>query len=98
MKFERDVAVTMRDGIRLFANVFRPDDEAPQRRIQRRAVRRFFDRFLKGEENGWDASPRVRLEVRRSLNGATVRAETAWPLAVPTRPRRIVVVWLLAVS
>jgi predicted acyl esterase len=29
VKLERDVAVVMRDGVRLFANVFRPDDAAP---------------------------------------------------------------------
>ncbi len=29
MKFERDVIVTMRDGVRLFANVFRPDNVGP---------------------------------------------------------------------
>src|SRR5450432_3225350 len=42
---------------------------------------RFFDCFLKGEENGMRDSPPVRLEVRSS--GATVhevRQESAWPL------------------
>ena len=29
MKIERDVAVPMRDGVRLFANLFRPTTEAP---------------------------------------------------------------------
>jgi predicted acyl esterase len=42
---------------------------------------RFFDRFLKGEANGWDDTPRVRLEVRESLKRWTVRPETGWPLA-----------------
>ena len=43
--------------------------------------RRFFDRFLKGEGNGWDETPRVRLEVRQSLEQFIVRGEAAWPLA-----------------
>ncbi|MGA2666001.1 MAG: CocE/NonD family hydrolase [Nitrososphaerales archaeon] len=47
----------------------------------RDAQRRFFDRFLKGEANGWDETPRVRLEVRQSLTRWTVRGESAWPLA-----------------
>jgi predicted acyl esterase len=40
----------------------------------------FFDHFLKGAENGFDARPRVRLEVRDSLDHYTVRQEEAWPL------------------
>ncbi len=43
--------------------------------------RRFFDHFLKGAPNGWDATPRVRLAVRRSREIADVRAEPDWPLA-----------------
>ena len=42
--------------------------------------KRFFDRFLKGEDNGWDAMPPVRLEVRRP-DGASERFEQEWPLA-----------------
>ena len=42
--------------------------------------KRFFDRFLKGEDNGWDATPPVRLEVRRP-DGASERFEQEWPLA-----------------
>ncbi len=46
-----------------------------------RAVqRRFLDHFLKGELNGWEQTPRVRLEVRRSLSDRVVRNEAAWPL------------------
>ncbi|HEX8752170.1 MAG TPA: CocE/NonD family hydrolase C-terminal non-catalytic domain-containing protein, partial [Solirubrobacterales bacterium] len=43
---------------------------------------RFFDHFLKGEDNGFDAEPPVRLEVRE--DGATVRevrGEASWPPA-----------------
>jgi len=42
--------------------------------------KRFFDRFLKGEDNGWDDTPPVRLEIR-GPHGATVRHEQEWPLA-----------------
>ncbi|MEL7548152.1 MAG: CocE/NonD family hydrolase [Pseudomonadota bacterium] len=41
----------------------------------------FFDHFLKGEANGFDATPPVRLEVRETLSEYTVRYEDAWPLA-----------------
>jgi hypothetical protein len=47
----------------------------------RTTQRRFLDRFLKGEANGWDETPRVRLEVRQSLKRWTVRGESEWPLA-----------------
>src|SRR6266581_3227929 len=42
--------------------------------------RRFFDYFLKGEPNGWERTPRVRLAVRRSRDVADVRTEPNWPL------------------
>jgi hypothetical protein len=42
---------------------------------------RFFERFLKGEANGWDQTPCVRLEVRRSLEQWAVRSESGWPLS-----------------
>jgi predicted acyl esterase len=42
---------------------------------------RFFDCFLKGEDNGMVDSPRVRLEVRASGDRVhAVRDESAWPL------------------
>lgn len=43
--------------------------------------KRFFDRYLKGVENGWDEEPPLRLEVRDVKGGATVRHEKEWPLA-----------------
>jgi putative CocE/NonD family hydrolase len=43
--------------------------------------RRFFDHFLKGEPNGWEGTPRVRLAVRRSRDVWDVRPEPNWPLA-----------------
>ncbi|HTX60627.1 MAG TPA: CocE/NonD family hydrolase [Verrucomicrobiae bacterium] len=43
--------------------------------------RRFFDCFLKGEENGMRAVPPVRLEVRSDRESvSSVRGETQWPL------------------
>lgn len=44
--------------------------------------RRFFDYFLKGEDNGMLDVPPVRLEVRDSYHEVIeVRGETAWPLS-----------------
>ncbi len=40
----------------------------------------FFDHFLKGEANGFDARPRVRLEVRNARDEYAVRGEADWPL------------------
>ncbi len=40
----------------------------------------FFDRFLKGEDNGWDRTPPVLLNVR-TLDGFVRREEREWPLA-----------------
>ena len=42
--------------------------------------KRFFDHFLKGEQNGWDRDPRVRLQVR-NVGGFVEREENEWPLA-----------------
>lgn len=39
----------------------------------------FFDHFLKGEDNGFERRPRVRLETRRTREDYVVRDETAWP-------------------
>ena len=41
--------------------------------------RRFFDHFLKGDDNGWQKQKPVQLEIRRP-DGATLRSEDAWPL------------------
>src|ERR1019366_2090332 len=46
----------------------------------RETQRRFFDHFLKGDANGWEDTPRVRLEVRRSRTSYEVRHEPAWPI------------------
>jgi len=46
----------------------------------REVQRRFFDHFLKGESNGWETTPRVRLAVRRGRSVCDVRPETEWPL------------------
>ena len=43
---------------------------------------RFFDHFLKGEDNGWDSTAPVRLAVHEEgPDAAAVTAETAWPPA-----------------
>ncbi len=42
--------------------------------------RRFFDHFLKGEDNGWPDQPRVQLQVRH-VDRFEQRAEHEWPLA-----------------
>lgn len=53
----------------------------------RQLQRQFFDHFLKGEANGWEKTPRVRLEVRSSRRTSNVRAESEWPIAsVQHRP------------
>jgi predicted acyl esterase len=41
--------------------------------------KRFFDRFLKGLDNGWDRAPRVRLQVRH-VDRFTLRMEEDWPI------------------
>ncbi len=46
----------------------------------RELQKRFFDYFLKGEKNGWDREPRVRLQVRH-VDRFEERAENEWPLA-----------------
>ena len=43
--------------------------------------RKFFDHFLKGENNGWDQEPRVRLQVRHPGEKFVERHEKEWPLA-----------------
>jgi predicted acyl esterase len=42
--------------------------------------KRFFDHFLKGEDNGWDREPRVLLQVRH-VDKFVQRPENEWPLA-----------------
>jgi putative CocE/NonD family hydrolase len=44
------------------------------------AQRRFFDCFLKGQDNGMHDVPQVRLEVRRSFSRQDVREEPSWPV------------------
>ncbi len=43
--------------------------------------KRFFDHFLKGEDNGWDRQPRVMLRVRTVDGGFRDRTEDEWPIA-----------------
>ncbi|MES2185040.1 MAG: CocE/NonD family hydrolase [Pseudomonadota bacterium] len=42
--------------------------------------KRFFNHFLKGEDNGWDRQPRVQLRVRH-VDSFVTRLENEWPLA-----------------
>ncbi|MGI9604696.1 MAG: CocE/NonD family hydrolase [Acidimicrobiales bacterium] len=41
---------------------------------------RFFDHFLKGEDNGWDQHPRVQLLVRHPGERFVLRHEDDWPI------------------
>ena len=43
--------------------------------------KRFFDYFLKGQQNGWDRQPRVQLNVRHPGERFVRRHENEWPLA-----------------
>ena len=42
---------------------------------------KFFDFFLKGEKNGWDQEPKVRLQIRHPGEKFVERHEKEWPLA-----------------
>lgn len=42
--------------------------------------KRFFDYFLKGEQNGWDKEPRVQLQIRHIGNEFVKRTADSWPL------------------
>ncbi|MCP2091742.1 UNVERIFIED_ORG: putative acyl esterase [Paraburkholderia sediminicola] len=41
--------------------------------------KRFFGRYLKGEENGWESTPPISLVVRSPVSN-TMRTDTQWPL------------------
>lgn len=43
--------------------------------------KRFFDHFLKGEDNGFDRTPRVQLNIRRPGERFEWRGEDRWPLS-----------------
>jgi len=55
-----------------FASMYLPEAVALQQR--------FFDHFLKGEDNGWDKEPPLMLTIR-DPRGAFRRSENEWPLA-----------------
>ena len=46
-----------------------------------RLQKRFFGHFLKGEDTGWDAQPRVQLQIRHPGETFVERHENEWPLA-----------------
>lgn len=52
----------------------------------REAQRGFLDHFVKGEDNGWEKTPRVRLETRSSRDRYDVRHEPVWPIPVRHTP------------
>lgn len=56
-----------------------PDQYAPENLED---LRRFFDRYLKGHHNGWEMTPRVRIDVvdRGDRDHATRRPEVDFPL------------------
>ena len=43
--------------------------------------KRFLDHFLKGEDNGWDRTPRVQLNIRHPGERFVWRGENEWPIA-----------------
>ncbi len=43
--------------------------------------KRFFNHYLRGEDNGWPQEPRVQLAIRRADGTASLRQEHEWPLA-----------------
>ncbi len=43
--------------------------------------KKFFDYFLKGEQNGWDRQPKVQLQIRHPGEKFVLRHENEWPLA-----------------
>ena len=43
--------------------------------------KKFFNYFLKGEQNGWDKQPKVQLNVRHPGEKFVIRHENEWPLA-----------------
>ena len=42
---------------------------------------KFYDHFLKGEDNGWEKQPKVSLNIRRPDEKFELRAENEWPIA-----------------
>jgi predicted acyl esterase len=46
----------------------------------RKLQKRFFDYFLKGERNGWNKEPKVRLQVRHPGEKFVERFEDDWPI------------------
>jgi hypothetical protein len=43
--------------------------------------KKFYDRFLKGLDNGWEQQPKVLLNIRHPGEKFVPRAETEWPIA-----------------
>jgi hypothetical protein len=46
----------------------------------RELQKRFFDHFLRDEDNGWDREPRALLNIRRVDGTFTLRKEADWPI------------------
>ena len=60
-------------GLEHWTHFYTPYGEALQRK--------FFGKYLKGEDTGWEAQPRVLLQVRHVGEKFVPRAEAEWPLA-----------------
>jgi predicted acyl esterase len=60
-------------GLQHWTHFYTPYGQALQKR--------FFGRFLKGEDTGWDLQPPVLLQVRHVDGSFVERAEAGWPLA-----------------
>lgn len=59
-------------GRKKWAEYYLPDNVERQRR--------FFDHFLKGEDNGWADRPTVLFEAREAYYRGTVHPASAWPI------------------
>jgi predicted acyl esterase len=46
----------------------------------RELQKRFFDHFLKEEDNGWQTQPRVQLNIRHADGSFSLRYEDGWPI------------------
>ncbi len=44
-------------------------------------LRKFFDHFLKDVDNGWENTPRVRIDIMDTPTSSVHRTETEWPLS-----------------
>lgn len=69
-----------RKWIRMHRNFEWPDSYAPENLLD---LKRFYDRYLKNEHNGWEFTPRVRMDVMDAydFDFRSARRENEFPLA-----------------